>query len=235
MYEILHEKAPEDELSFYLSYAEKGMRILEPLCGSGRFLLPFLERGFEISGVDLSEEMLAALKAKAPRAKAVRADLLAYQTEEAFDYIFIPSGSISLFTDISVCKRILRKMAELLKPGGKFVFAVEGTGARCRDDEEYKTSVSVRTKEGLDLVLKTKNRYDPETQTQFSPGIYELYDGERLLQSERMDFQTHLYAPGEMDGYLLEAGFGNILVYDSFQKTTPGAGPAETLLYACGV
>ncbi len=46
MYEFLHEKAPMDELQFYLSYAEKGMRILEPLCGSGRFLVPFLEYGF---------------------------------------------------------------------------------------------------------------------------------------------------------------------------------------------
>ncbi len=45
MYEILHKEAPEDELSFYLSYAEKGMSILEPLCGSGRFLVPFLQRG----------------------------------------------------------------------------------------------------------------------------------------------------------------------------------------------
>lgn len=41
MYEILHKDAPLDELSFYLSYAEKGMNILEPLCGSGRFLIPF--------------------------------------------------------------------------------------------------------------------------------------------------------------------------------------------------
>ena len=54
MYEILHESAPGDELNFYLSYAEKGMSILEPLCGSGRFLIPFLERGFEICGLDLS-------------------------------------------------------------------------------------------------------------------------------------------------------------------------------------
>ncbi len=52
MYEILHEKAPEDELQFYLSYAQKGMRILEPLCGSGRFLVPFFKRGFNISGMD---------------------------------------------------------------------------------------------------------------------------------------------------------------------------------------
>ena len=50
MYEILHKEAPQDELEFYLSYAEKEMKILEPLCGSGRFLIPFLERGYAIKG-----------------------------------------------------------------------------------------------------------------------------------------------------------------------------------------
>ena len=69
MYEILHEQAPQDELDFYLSYAEKGKKILEPLCGSGRFLVPFLERGFDISGMDLSGEMLAKLKQKGDRRK----------------------------------------------------------------------------------------------------------------------------------------------------------------------
>lgn len=43
MYELLHEKAPLDELNFYLSYAEKGKKILEPPCGTGRFLVPFLK------------------------------------------------------------------------------------------------------------------------------------------------------------------------------------------------
>lgn len=62
MYEILHEQAPRNELNFYLSYAKKGEKILEPLCGSGRFLVPFLEHGFDISGVDLSEEMLEKLR-----------------------------------------------------------------------------------------------------------------------------------------------------------------------------
>ncbi len=78
MYEILHKEAPADELDFYLSYAEKGKKILEPLCGSGRFLVPFLKRGFMISGIDLSEEMLARLKQKAPTASVSCIDLLQY-------------------------------------------------------------------------------------------------------------------------------------------------------------
>ena len=44
MYEILHKQAPRDELDFYLSYADKNHRILEPLCGSGRFFVPFAEK-----------------------------------------------------------------------------------------------------------------------------------------------------------------------------------------------
>ena len=32
MYEILHKKSPQDELNFYLSYAKRGDKILEPLC-----------------------------------------------------------------------------------------------------------------------------------------------------------------------------------------------------------
>ena len=100
MYEILHKKAPQDELEFYLSYAEKGMSIFEPLCGSGRFLVPFLERGYDICGMDLSTEMLAKLKEKAPDARAVQGDVLEYEPEKKFDYIFISSGSVSLFTDM---------------------------------------------------------------------------------------------------------------------------------------
>ena len=94
-------EAPSDELDFYLSYAEKGKKILEPLCGSGRFLVPFLERGFTISGIDLSEEMLAKLKQKAPMASVACRDILQYSSDRLFDYIFISSSSVSLFTDIS--------------------------------------------------------------------------------------------------------------------------------------
>lgn len=144
MYEILHEQAPQDELDFYLSYAEKGEKILEPLCGSGRFLVPFLKRGFDVSGMDLSEE-------------------------------------------------------------------------------------------GYDLILKGKNHYDEKSQTQFSPSIYELYNGAELLQSENMDFQTHLYCYGEMEDYLKECGFKSIATYFNYQKEPAVNDKCEMFIYECSV
>lgn len=235
MYEILHPNAPQDELKFYLSYAEKGMSILEPLCGSGRFLVPFWERGFNIRGIDLSTEMIAKLKEKAPDAIVLQGDILDYVSEEKYDYIFISSGSVSLFTDMELCKNILRKMKDLLRKDGKFVFAVDTVADRCPDDSEYKTSISVKTREGFDLILKGKNYYDEKTHTQFSPGIYELYDGTKLLQQEQMDFQTHLYELGEIEQYLQDIGFRKVNVYASYDKVIAVNNYADMFLYECSI
>ena len=138
MYEILHETAPQDELEFYLSYAKEGDKIFEPLCGSGRFLIPFMQKGLDISGMDMSDEMLQKLKQKAPSAKAFKADINKYISDEKYDYIFISSGSVSLFTNLTECKKILSKLKEMLAPNGKLVFAVDTLANRCSNDDDYK-------------------------------------------------------------------------------------------------
>lgn len=233
MYEILHKKAPQDELDFYLSYAEKGMKILEPLCGSGRFLIPFMERGLDICGMDLSSEMLAKLKQKNPDADVIQADILEYSSTQLYDYIFISSGSVSLFTDMDLCKKILKKLKGMLAAGGKFVFAVDTVADRSPDHDSYQTSIAVKTKEGFNLVLKSRSYYEEESQTQFSPSVYELYDETTLLQSEPMDFQLHLYQFGEMEAYLEEIGFKTVITYSSFQKEPAAGNQNEMFLYEC--
>lgn len=235
MYEILHDKAPQDELDFYLSYAEKNKKILEIMCGSGRFLVPFLEYGYNICGVDFSVEMLEKLKLKAPEADVKYADIAEYTTNEQFDYIFISSGSVSLFTDMNLCQKILKKIKGLLAPAGKFVFAVDTIAAKCLDNDDYEMSVSVKMKNGFDLVLKTKNYFDVQQQIQFSPGIYELYDRDKLLKSEHMDFQTHLYKFGEMENYLREVGFTEIKTYSSFEKEIAIDDCCDMFLFECNL
>jgi ubiquinone/menaquinone biosynthesis C-methylase UbiE len=53
----------EKELAFYLSFVkDKTMKVLEPMCGNGRMLIPFMEKGVDIEGFDISEEMLKVCK-----------------------------------------------------------------------------------------------------------------------------------------------------------------------------
>lgn len=176
--------------------------------------------------------MLEKLEQKAPNATIVQNNIEEYQTSEYFDYIFISSGSISLFTDMQSCKNVLCKMKDLLKEGGKFVFAVDTIAERCPDDK-YKASISVKTKENYELVLKSKSRYDETSHTQFAPALYELYNGEELLQREKMDFQTHLYEFGEMKTILEKIGFTKVITYSSFKKDIAKTNNSDMFFYEC--
>jgi len=42
VYEIIYAETPPDELEFFLRrFVSAGDPVLEPMCGSGRFLIPF--------------------------------------------------------------------------------------------------------------------------------------------------------------------------------------------------
>ena len=235
MYEILHKNILEDELKFYLSYAQKDNKILEPLCGSGRFFVEFIKLGFDICGVDISKNMLYKLLEKSPTANVIETDICEFVSNEKFDYIFIPSSSVSLFTDIIYCKNVLKNLKNMLSLNGKFVFSVDTISAKCQNNDTYKVNTSVKTKEGFSLVLKNKSYYDEKSRTQFYPSIYELYDGSTLIQSEYMDFQIHLYEYGEMDMYLKEIGFHKVNVYTSFDKKNSVESDTNMLLYECWI
>jgi SAM-dependent methyltransferase len=55
--------AAREETGLYTRFVRsKRESILEPMCGSGRFLLPLLQQGYDISGFDLSSDMLDACR-----------------------------------------------------------------------------------------------------------------------------------------------------------------------------
>ena len=232
MYEILHATPPQDELDFYLSYAKPGMEMFEPLCGNGRFMIPFIKKGFNIYGNDLSQTMLNKFLLKCPNAKVDCCDILKFKTKQKFDYIFIPSGSIGLFTNMEVLKKLLKNIKSMLKAKGKFVFAVETINDKSKNYKNYKVVRDVEF-ENKRLILKLKSFYDEKTQTQFQPQVYEIYSGKTLLQSEEMDFQIHLYKFDEMDEILKQIGFKNIKVYTDYNKNCNINNKNKILIYEC--
>lgn len=238
MYEILHPQAPQDELEFYLSYAKTEQKILEPLCGSGRFLVPFLKQGFNIEGMDASEHMLNALKAKAPGAKFTCSPILSFKSKSKFDYIFITSGSVSLFTDLNKCEEILLKIKNLLTDNGVFVFAVDTVANIQSNESDYTLKAQASTKEGHILKFLSKDQYQEQSQTQFMHSIYQLCKpiqgaDDRVLQQEYMNFQTHMYRFGEMEQMLSKVGFSLVKNYCDFAKNIARSDQNEMFLFEC--
>ena len=63
-YDLDKPEPPLEELERYARYAARAEGpVHEAMCGSGRFLLSLLARGFDIDGSDSSQQMLAASRA----------------------------------------------------------------------------------------------------------------------------------------------------------------------------
>ena len=87
IYDLSKPNSPEDAYAFYRDYAIKANSpILEPMCGTGRFLLPLLEEGFNIHGFDASDHMLEALHAKA-KAKNLEVTVCIIKGSDWIDFI----------------------------------------------------------------------------------------------------------------------------------------------------
>jgi len=120
------------DVSFYLQYAAQcGGPILELACGTGRLVVPLAEAGYEVYGIDLSEEMLAVCREKVNRHGLSDRVTLTEGNMSSFDLprkdftlAYVPLRSFShLFTqrDQMAC---LRCVANHLSPGGTFIVAI---------------------------------------------------------------------------------------------------------------
>lgn len=105
-----------------LKYLPQEGRVLEAGCGLGRFLIYFGKRGFNIFGMDISEEGLRRLRSYDPTLKTFVGDVLNIpQRDNSLDAI-ISLGVIEHFEEGP--QKALLEMHRVLKPRGVLCVAV---------------------------------------------------------------------------------------------------------------
>lgn len=100
--------------------AVKGLHghVLDVACGTGDMVLELQKRGCSVTGVDLSKEMMAIAKRKAPQAEYSLADVERLPFGDAsFDAVTCAFG-VRNFVHL---EQGLSEMLRVLKPGGKMV------------------------------------------------------------------------------------------------------------------
>jgi SAM-dependent methyltransferase len=111
----------------YYSHQLAGVtgRILEPAAGTGRILIPLLEAGLCVEGIDTSAEMLAACRencaGRGLDPVLRQADMTSYVEAGAFAAIIIPAGSITLLDGGPATRRALAAFGQSLVPGGRLI------------------------------------------------------------------------------------------------------------------
>ncbi len=235
-YDLDKPTAPVDDLNFYLEYAKNADgAIFEPMCGTGRFLIPMLERGFDIEGSDASQYMLAVCRekceAKQLKPKLYHQFLQQMAFKNRYALIFIPSGSFWLMTDVAEAKRCLGILSNHLLPGGKMVFEIETTDAIPHDLGSSQEKC-VNGKNGERIKLISVSSYNPEKQILSFLSCYELSLNDKILKTESENFQIRLYHDNEIDAWLEEAGFKIVSRHGDFYRKPFQTGD-EMIIYEC--
>jgi hypothetical protein len=230
----------ETELvDFYLeawNQLGRPMPVLEPMCGTGLKLIPFLEAGADVDGLDSSPYMLARCREKCA-AQGLHCMLYEQFLEQmdlprCYGLIFIPGGSYGHLYDKKVAAESLRRMHYHLLPGGWLALDVRPPasidqfgkpGQVDYDLDEYDDGATVFTTgywDHLDegRVIRKWNKM-------------ERFVDDVLVETEVFDYRERLYDLEEMQSALRAAGFAEIRVTQAYEHDTPPSAAQDGMVF----
>lgn len=225
-YHLDKPEAPPDAFDFYEAFArEANGPIHEPMCGSGRFLLPLLAQGLDISGSDTSSEMLDACHERAAQLgvtpRLSRQALQHLECERAPSLLFIPSGSFGLLIDDALVQAALARARHVLAPGGTFLVEAELLRPSVPESSGTWGGRWVERPDGSRLIMSWLTQYSGAANLSTTVHRYELIKDGQLLASEYEDFRVRSYGSAEFRDLLAQAGFQSIEQYRPYERAPP--------------
>lgn len=134
-YDLLYQdKNYGKEVDFIEELFKEGSNpsILELGCGTGNYTKILNERGYDVTGVDLSENMLDVARKKCS-CNFINADIRNVSIDEKFDVCLAMFAVIGYITENSEIIKVFKNVRKHLKPTGLFIFDVWNGLAVMRD------------------------------------------------------------------------------------------------------
>ncbi len=114
-----------------------GAKVLDLCCGQGRHSLELARRGFQVVGVDLSEALLYAARKRAEseglNVTFLHCDMREIDFADDFDAVINMFTSFGYLESEVEDEKVLGKVAQALKSGGKFLMDVVNRDRLVRD------------------------------------------------------------------------------------------------------
>lgn len=247
IYDLFMDNVPYDEWEELLAelFSARGVTgglMLELGCGTGTMTERMAARGYDMIGLDLSEEMLAAAAEK--RAESGSSTLYLQQDMRQFELygtvagIYSVCDSLNYVTDRNDLVQVFRLVNNYLDQDGVFVF--DFTTPEYYADPSRRAPV-VEEQEGITLIWE--NAYEPSTQenrhlvTIFTPvraedAWLDECDGPRKVRLPQGDDPVYVkeqeihvqrgYTPEEILSALREAGLRPETMLDAVTHGEPG-------------
>ena len=198
--------------------------VLEPATGTGRVLIPLLEAGHQVEGLDISPQMLARCRQhchdRGLDPVLREGDMTIYVRLAAYEAVIIPAGSIALLDGRKATLQALACFRDSLVPGGRlFVDLPARRPAAGQEGMRY-----WRRGSHLWTLHTLHTEYEPAASQTTRFLRYDKWQDGTLRMTELQTFRLQHWSCQEFADLLAEAGFTHILVTADYQDTcTAGA------------
>lgn len=128
-------------------------------CGSsGRIIELLLSRGFEVEGLDVSEEMLALARKRHPEVVFHHADICEWEFPRGYD--FISAWDSIWHVPLAQHADMMRKLCGALNPGGVLIFTSGGVDAPEERTNPCLGQLLYHAAPGIPNLLRWMDRFD---------------------------------------------------------------------------
>lgn len=187
-------------------------KVLEVGCGSGRVLIPLLQAGVQIDGIDNSCAMLEACRKRCEQLKLnpllIEGEMHSFSLDSRYEAIIIPGGSFQLIEEREKAVAALKQFNKHLVPGGKLILDL------FLPTDFNANAISIRTLETpqQEVLVLEDRRIEVNLIEQKTVSLlkYEKWKDGALLQSELQRFAVSWYGLQEFELLLEKAGFHQI-------------------------
>ncbi len=121
----------------FFSAVPEGSKVLDLCCGSGHVTKELVARGYQVTGVDNSAELISIARNALPRATFLVQDAREISLPEKQDAALSTFDSLNHVLSLEDLKRVFCGVAAALKPGGLFVFDMNLEEAYSLDLREW--------------------------------------------------------------------------------------------------
>lgn len=205
------------ERKFSLFAKEKPLSVLDLACGTGSMTAELAARGYDMTGIDLSEEMLAIARAKCDEKRFAHQVLLVQQDMTGLElYGTVQAAvccldSLNYLTDTGALERTLSHMHNYIEPDGLFIFDMN---APAKFERVYSDNAYVLEDDGI--LCAWQNEYNRKTKLcDFYLSIFRECDDGRWERHDETQ-RERCYSLRTIKKLLGSAGFEILAVEGDF-------------------
>lgn len=217
-------------VDFYFQILEregvKPRTAVDLACGTGSVTVLLAQRGLDVIGVDLSEEMLTMAMDKAMELsqppRFICQDLSRLYLPKGVDLAVCALDSLDYITDPEACREAIARVYKALNPGGIFIFDVNTPEKlRAMDGQVF-------LDEDEDVYCVWRGEFDEETNIcSYGMDLFQR-EGKHWVRSFE-EHREYAYSAERLTEYLKAAGFTHIGVYAD--RLFCGPRPGEQRIY----